>query len=109
MPTLTRPIIAFFWSDTCGHSRRMDSVIEHFARQHRDSLKVAKVEVNSRPDLAERFNISEAPSVLLLDSVHEVARLEGRQTLPKIKQAFEEFLSEGETTGERELALAASS
>ncbi len=97
MPAPERPIVAFFASETCGHSRRMDSVIEHFARLHRDTVRIAKVVVEERPDLAARFDVTEAPTILLLDSVTEVARLTGRQTLPMIREALEPLLEAAPT------------
>ncbi|MCW2961650.1 MAG: Thioredoxin [Thermoleophilia bacterium] len=85
-------VVAFFHSTTCGHSRRMDSIVDHFLRTHRETVKVAKVEVAERADLATRFNITSAPTLILLEDMVEVARLEGRATLPDIKDAFEPFL-----------------
>lgn len=85
-------ILVFFWSPTCGHSRRMDSVVDHFMRLHRDRVRLAKVNVDERPDLVERFAVSEAPSLVLLSDRAEVARLEGRCTLPAIKAQLEPHL-----------------
>lgn len=70
----------------------MDSIVDHFLRTHRDYLKVAKVDVLDRPDLAERFGVTSHPSLVLLDDLREVARVEGRATLPDMKDAFEPFL-----------------
>ena len=85
-------ILVFFHASTCGHSRRMDSIVDHFLRSHRDALKVAKVDVADRPDLATRFGVTSAPTLLLLDDLREVARIEGRATLPDMKDSFEPFL-----------------
>ena len=85
-------ILVFVHSEKCGHSRRMDSIVDHFLRLHRDKLKVAKVEINDRPDLAQRFDVTSAPTLLLLEDLQEVARIEGRRTLPDMKDAFEPFL-----------------
>lgn len=85
-------ILVFFHAQTCGHSRRMDSIVDHFLRLHRDQLKVAKVEVVERTDLARRFGVTSAPTLLLLDDLREVARLEGRATLPEMKDSFEPHL-----------------
>jgi len=85
-------ILVFFHSATCGHARRMDSLVDHFLRTHRDLLKVAKVEVRERADLADRFGVTTAPTILLLQDMAEVARIEGRKTLPDMKNAFEPFL-----------------
>lgn len=85
-------ILVFFHSTTCGHSRRMDSLVDHFVRGHRETLRLAKVDVDNRPDLADRFSVTTAPAILLLDDLYEVARLEGRQTLPTIKGVIEPLL-----------------
>ena len=97
-------ILVFVHSTTCGHSRRMDSIVDHFLRLHRGSLKVAKVEINERPDLAQRFNVETAPTLLLLEDLKEVARIEGRRTLPDMKDAFEPFLGVERTELPVELA-----
>ena len=93
-PQIDRPLptMVFFWSRTCGHSRRMDSLIDHFMRLHRGKLRLAKIEVSDRGDLARRLQITEAPTVLLLQDLVEVARVEGRATLPGIKAAVEPHL-----------------
>ena len=85
-------ILVYFWSRTCGHSRRMDSLVDHFMRVHRGKLKLAKVELSERPDLASRFKVDSAPTLVLLDNLMEIERLEGRQTLPTIKAAVEPHL-----------------
>ncbi|MCW2925785.1 MAG: thiol reductase thioredoxin [Thermoleophilia bacterium] len=82
-------VLVFFHAATCGHSRRMDSIVAHFLRTHRDHLKLAKVEVSERPDLAQRFGVDSAPTLILLEDLKEVARIEGRRTLPDMKEAFE--------------------
>jgi thioredoxin-like negative regulator of GroEL len=82
----------------------MDSIVDHFLRTHREELKVAKVDVADRPDLAQRFNVESAPTLLLLDDLKEVARLEGRATLPDMKDSFEPHLSVERDTLSIELA-----
>jgi thioredoxin 1 len=86
-------ILVFFHSTTCGHSRRMDSIVDHFLRTHRGELKVAKVELNERADLAQRFGVTSAPTLILLDDLVEKARIEGRATLPDMKDSFEPHLA----------------
>lgn len=82
-------ILVFFHAQKCGHSRRMDSIVDHYMRSNRGLLKVAKVEVAERPDLAKRFNVTSAPTLLLLDNLAEMSRIEGRATLPDMKLAFD--------------------
>ena len=87
-----RPLLVFFTSQRSGPARRMESLLAHIARKERDSLQVKLVDVDERPDLAEKFRISEVPSLALVKGKRVVARLEGRATAPKIESMIDEQL-----------------
>jgi len=70
----------------------MESLLAHIARKERDSLQVKLVDVDERPDLAEKFRISQVPSLALVKGKRVVARLEGRATAPKIESMIDEQL-----------------
>jgi len=70
----------------------MESLLAHIARKERDSLRVRRVDVDERPDLAEKFHISEVPSLALVKGKRVVARLEGRSTAPKIESMIDPHL-----------------
>lgn len=87
-----RPLLVFFTSQRSGPARRMESLLAHIARKERDSLRVKLVDVDARPDLAEKFRISQVPSLALVKGKRVVARLEGRATAPKIESMLDEQL-----------------
>jgi thioredoxin-like negative regulator of GroEL len=86
----TRALLVFFTSPRSGPARRMESLLAHIARKERDTLDVKRVDVDERPDIAERFRISEVPALALVRGKRVVARLEGRSTAPKIEKLLEE-------------------
>jgi thioredoxin-like negative regulator of GroEL len=77
-------MLIFFTSQRSGPARRMESLLAHIARKERDTLAVKRVDVDERPDLAERFRVVEVPALALVKGKRVVARLEGRATAPKI-------------------------
>ena len=87
-----RPLLVFFTSARSGPARRMESLLAHLARKERQRLRTAKVDVDERPDLAERFEIDAVPTLVLVKDKHPVARLEGRASAPKIEQMLEPHL-----------------
>ena len=89
-----RPLLVFFTSARSGPARRMESLLAHLARKERQRLRTAKVDVDERPDLAERFEIDAVPTLVLVKGKHPVARLEGRASAPKIEQMLEPHLLE---------------
>ena len=92
--TEANALLVFFTSRRSGPARRMESLLAHIARKERGQLCVKKVDVDERPDLAERFLISQVPSLALVRGKRVVARLEGRSTAPKIEALLEQHLSE---------------
>jgi thioredoxin 1 len=87
-----RPLLVFFTSERSGPARRMESLLAHIARKERETLHVRKVDVDERPDLVEKFLISQVPSLALVIGKRVVARLEGRSTAPKIESMLAENL-----------------
>jgi thioredoxin-like negative regulator of GroEL len=72
----------------------MESLLAHIARKERDRLRVSKVDVDDRPDLAERFRVDEVPSLALVVGQRVVSRLEGRATAPRIESMLKPHLGE---------------
>jgi thioredoxin-like negative regulator of GroEL len=67
----------------------MESLLAHIARKERDHLDVRRVDADERPDLVEKFRVTEIPALTLVVGKKVVARLEGRSTVPKIESMLE--------------------
>jgi thioredoxin 1 len=88
----SRPLLVFFRSERSGPARRMESLLAHLARKERERLRVRRVDVDKRPDLAERFEIADVPTVVLVKERVEVDRIEGRASAPAIERMLEDHL-----------------
>ena len=89
---MERPLLVFFTSQRSGPARRMESLLAHIARKERGRLRVSKVDVEDRPDLAERFHVDQVPSLALVVEKRVVSRLDGRATAPRIESMLEPYL-----------------
>ena len=87
-----RPILAFFTSNRSGPGRRMESLLAQLAHRERDRLRVMRVDVDERPDLAQRFSISVVPTLVLAKERRVIRRVEGRVSAPKIDCMLAEHL-----------------
>ena len=72
----------------------MESLLAHIARKERERLRVSKVDVEDRPELAERFRVDEVPSLALVVDNRVVSRLEGRATALRIESMLEPHLND---------------
>jgi thioredoxin-like negative regulator of GroEL len=87
-----RPLLVFFTSRQSGPARRMESLLAHIARKERSRLRVSKVDVDERPDLAQQFRIEQVPSLALVVGKRVVSRVDGRATAPRIEAMLEPHL-----------------
>jgi thioredoxin 1 len=87
-----RPLLVFFCSERSGPARRMESLLAHLARKERARLRVVRVDVEQQPELAERFRVSDVPTLVLVKGKRVVDRLEGRASQPRIESMLEPHL-----------------
>jgi thioredoxin-like negative regulator of GroEL len=85
-------MLAFFTSDRCGPARRMESVLAHFSRKERSRLRVTLVDIDKRPEIAERLGVSVVPTLVLIKDKRVVDRIEGRASAPRIERMLEVHL-----------------
>ena len=89
----SRPLLVFFATQQSGPARRMESLLAHLARKERARLRVTRVDVSARPDLAERFQVREVPTLVLVKDKKAVARIDGRTSAPRIERMLEPHLA----------------
>jgi thioredoxin-like negative regulator of GroEL len=63
-----KPRLVFFHSRVCGRCRRVEGFIAQVLqrRKNHGTFQLVEVDVDERPDLAERFRIDETPTLLVV-------------------------------------------
>ena len=72
-----------FWASWCGPCRMLAPILEEVGREKEGSLKIAKINVDDEPELANQFGISSIPSVFLFKNGQVANRAVG--LMPKAK------------------------
>lgn len=89
--TPERPQILFFFSKHDGMCRRIEGYLAQVLQRRRnhDTFVLHSVDVNDRPEIAERFRVAEVPTLLVVAD----RRVQARVTRPRGCRALEELLS----------------
>jgi thioredoxin len=72
-------VLIDFWAPWCAPCRMQTPILEKLSLQQDLSVTIAKINTDENPDLAQQFNISSIPTLILIKGGKEVDRFVGVQ------------------------------
>ncbi len=84
----TQPVLVDFWAEWCGPCRMIAPVLDELAKEQAGKATVAKVNIDEAPELAQRFNITAIPTLMVFRNGQPVRTLRGVQSKSALAAAL---------------------
>ena len=86
------PVVADFWAEWCGPCKMIAPVLKDLARDYKDKIKIAKIDVDAEGELAQQFNIVSIPTILVFNKGQVVKQQIGAAPRPALEKMIKEVL-----------------
>lgn len=82
-------LLVDFWAEWCGPCKTMLPILEELSTQFGNKLKIAKLNVGDYPQLANRWNVSTLPTIIIFRNGDVLQQLVGLRSRKDIVAAVQ--------------------
>ena len=86
------PVVADFWAEWCGPCKMIAPILKELARDYKDKIKIAKIDVDAEIDLAQQFSIVSIPTILVFNKGQVVKQQIGAVPRPALEKMIKDIV-----------------
>ena len=88
---MSKPILYDFFATWCGPCRLQSPIVDSISQKHGDIIDVKKIDVEQQPDLANKYQISVVPTLIIEKNGKIIHRIEGVTEEQKLEMLIKDI------------------
>ena len=85
-------VVVDFWAEWCGPCKMISPILEEIASEHKDKVKVVKLNVDDNPDVTRRYDVMSIPTLIVFKDGQAKKRLVGAKGKGQLLQELGDFV-----------------
>ena len=87
-----KTVLVDFWAEWCGPCRAVSPILDQIAAENPDKIQLVKVDVDSNPQTAAKYQITSIPAMKVYRGGEVVKTVIGAMPKPALEAQLADFL-----------------
>ncbi len=89
-----KTVLVDFWATWCGPCKMVAPVLDEIAGEHKDSLTVAKLDVDANQQTAQRYQVMSIPTMIVFQDGQPVKQIVGAKPKAALLKDLADYLAD---------------
>ncbi len=87
-----KPAMVDFWAEWCGPCKMVGPIVEELAKEYKDKVKIAKMDVDQNRETPVKFGIRNIPTLIFFKNGEVAKTIIGAQPKSSIEEELKKLL-----------------
>ena len=87
-----KTVLVDFWAEWCGPCKMVAPVLDEIAGENKDTLTVAKVDIDRNPDAMRKYKIMAVPTLMVFQQGEVVKEIRGAKPKAALLRDLADYL-----------------